>query len=146
MQMLELHACMPEESGDRVGQHLMSVGAHRQSKCPCQPKVGQLERVVFPVNQQILGLQVPVQNSAVPQRTASETYRKNRTEKQSQNAVKFYFWMQWLQDFRSPVCMAVCDAQQHLVKVHLLHNNVAVIKCRAFVSKYNSVLVRQSMP
>lgn len=81
MQMLELHACMPEELGDRVGQHLMSVGAHRQSKCPCQPKVGQLERVVFPVNQQILGLQVPVQNSAAPQRTALETYRKNGTEK-----------------------------------------------------------------
>ena len=43
---------------------LMCVRSYRQAKSPSQAKVSKLQRIAFPVDQQILWLQVPVQNPA----------------------------------------------------------------------------------
>lgn len=42
--------------------HLVSVGAKRDSKCTCEPKVGDLEVTVL-VDEEVLGLKIAVEDA-----------------------------------------------------------------------------------
>jgi hypothetical protein len=46
------------------GAHLVGVGPHGDAKGACQAEVRQLEGVARAVNEQVLGLEVPVQDTA----------------------------------------------------------------------------------
>jgi len=54
----------PGARGSGAAARLVRVGAHGQAERARQAKVGQLQRVVLPVNEQVLRLQVAVQHPA----------------------------------------------------------------------------------
>ena len=60
-----LHNYPPADNFKTRGSDLVSVCAHWKPECSCQAKVSQLEGIVLAVNQQVLGLQISVQYSAV---------------------------------------------------------------------------------